>query len=371
MAEDLGVSKSTISKHINDLLDEGLCYELGEADQQGQGRKRTLLSFRADYRYLLLLDFGQVQPRLAITDLYGKPLAQLPVSLDDNTSQDDLSNQLLSSSQQLLASCQLEAKALALLAVAAPGVVDLHAQSFYTDGFYARWDLPGLCHNLAQHHGLETFFYNDVNAAAWGEYIVKQDERKNLVYMAGGSGLGLGLILNGELYLGSSGSAGEISNLLLSNLPALFKDEETSLSLVDAQYIPIASRSSIRVLLKELNRQKRDEDDKSVKDTVPLTYQDFFNLWKMGDPTAHMLAQSMGESLGVFLYNLFLLLDIDLVVLDQSYQPFDQYIDLTLKQLAPSKERDRLKVSISTLGEAACFTGLADLAMETLLARWA
>ncbi len=371
LAEDLGVSKSTISKHINDLLAEGICCELGEADQPGQGRKRTILSFCADFRYLLLLDFGQVQPRLALTDLYGVPLAQVPLSFDENTSQDRLKAQLVAGGEKILGNHQLVPEDLALLAVAAPGIVDRLGQSFYTDGYYAQWDLPGLCHELAGHYGLETFFYNDVNAAAWGEYIFKLDGQKNLVYVAGGSGLGLGLILNGELYLGSSGSAGEISNLLLAGLPALFKNDTQAISCVDADYIPFASRASIRVLLKELNRQKLEgKGDLSGHDS-PLTYQDFYNLWKMGDSTAHLLSQSMGESLGIFLYNLSLLLDIDHIVLDPSYQPFAQYIDLTLKKLAAENERTQLKITISTLGDQASLSGLADLAMKTLLARWA
>ncbi len=371
LAEDLGVSKSTISKHISDLLTEGICCELGEADQPGQGRKRTILSFCADYRYLLLLDFGQVQPHLALTDLYGVPLAQLPLSFNENTSQDSLQDKLLAAAEKILGSRQLDSDDLAVLAVAAPGIVDLHGQSFYADGYYAHWDLPVICHELAAHYGLETFFYNDVNAAAWGEYIFRQDGRKNLVYMAGGSGLGLGLILNGELYLGSSGGAGEISNLLLAGLPVLFSHDTSSLSFVDADYIPFASRASIRVLLKELNRQKQETSGSLNKQETNLTYQDFYNLWKMGDSAAHRLSQSMGETLGIFLYNLSLLLDIDHIVLDPSYQPFAQYIDLTLKKLATEKARDKLNFTISTLGEQASLSGLADLAMETLLARWA
>lgn len=312
-----------------------------------------------------------MQPRLALTDLYGQALAQAPLSFDETTSHTDLLDLLQETTNKLLRSQQLSAEDLALLAVAAPGIVDLHAQTFYVNGFYANWDLPAICQELAQHFALEIFLYNDVNAAAWGEYIFRQATRENLVYVAGGSGLGLGLILNGELYLGSSGSAGEISEFLLTGLPPLGTGEYKSLKLGENTYLTLAGRASIRVLLRELNYQKQLEAGGELAPKPGLTYQDFLNLWKMGDAAAHRLAQNMGESLGVFLHNLSLILDIDLIILDLSYQPFIPYIAQSLKLLNQDSQRPRLEIALSSLGEQASLSGLADLAMETLLVRWA
>lgn len=374
LARLLGVSKSTISMHVDALMDMGLCKKAGEENsngQSGQGRKPTLLSFCADYRYLLLLDFGQVQPRLAITDLLGCVLGQKCLTFEEENSQEALVEALLEATQDLLRTTAISPDQLVLLAVAAPGIVNPHESKLVVDGFYGKWDLLGLGHHLATSYGLKVFFYNDVNAAAWGEYIMARSSRDNLVYLAGGSGLGLGIILNGELYLGRSGSAGEISHLLVSSLSPLCPSDEVSLALAENRYIPLSSRASFRVLLKELNRQKQVlSESRSGRKNV-LDNQDFLNLLKMGDVEAHRLAQSMGESLAILIYNLVMLLDTELIVLDRAYQPFVKHIDLTLKCLGRHFRQDEINISVSTLGEKAANYGLADLAVEKLITRWA
>lgn len=63
---------------------------------------------------------------------------------------------------------------------------------------------------------LSLFVDNDANAAAWAAYIVEAKRRvKNLLCVTLGTGVGSGLILNGKLYRGGSGSAGELGHMTL------------------------------------------------------------------------------------------------------------------------------------------------------------
>ncbi len=58
---------------------------------------------------------------------------------------------------------------------------------------------------------------NDANAAAWGAYVLEDRRKtKNLLCITLGTGVGGGLILNGKIYHGASGSAGEIGHMTLN-----------------------------------------------------------------------------------------------------------------------------------------------------------
>ncbi len=64
--------------------------------------------------------------------------------------------------------------------------------------------------------GLETFLINDANAAALGEHSFGAGKGvNNLIYMTVSTGIGGGIIINGELYSGASGSAGEIGHMTI------------------------------------------------------------------------------------------------------------------------------------------------------------
>ncbi len=79
------------------------------------------------------------------------------------------------------------------------------------------WDEVEIVSMLKERFGKPTAICNDANAGALAEWIYGAGKgAKNLVFMTFGTGLGAGLILNGALYSGSTGMAGEVGHMRLS-----------------------------------------------------------------------------------------------------------------------------------------------------------
>lgn len=63
--------------------------------------------------------------------------------------------------------------------------------------------------------GCNLYIENDVNVIAYGEYILRKDKVEDVVTIAIGTDIGVGIVLGGKLYAGKNGTAGEIVHIQL------------------------------------------------------------------------------------------------------------------------------------------------------------
>lgn len=209
----LGLSPSTVTRIVGQLIEEGLVFET-ETISSTTGRKPTLLEFNYKAGAVIGVDVGGTQVVGVVADLRGDLLFRkdIPVSSGDDRS-DNLEN-VLRLVGELRHVQGIPPEKIRGIGVAVPSIVkepegivvwapalgwrDLHLKALLED----RFELP-------------SFVENDVNLAALGEsrYGCAQGV-KNLVAIFIGTGIGGGLILNGDLYRGQAGAAGEIGYLL-------------------------------------------------------------------------------------------------------------------------------------------------------------
>ncbi len=79
------------------------------------------------------------------------------------------------------------------------------------------WDEVPICEIISRETGIDSFLENDANACALAEWIWGAGKgTENMIFLTFGTGLGAGLILNGALYEGTSGLAGEVGHIRLS-----------------------------------------------------------------------------------------------------------------------------------------------------------
>lgn len=79
------------------------------------------------------------------------------------------------------------------------------------------WDAIPICHHLEDAVGAPTFLQNDANASALAEWQYGAGRgTKNMIFLTFGTGMGAGLILNGQLYEGTNGNAGEVGHVRLA-----------------------------------------------------------------------------------------------------------------------------------------------------------
>lgn len=211
-----GLNKSTISSLVEELLERGLVHEIG-INSVGAGRPAMLLEIDPEAGAIIGVELGVDFIFVVITDFVGKiiwrRLAQADPAEEKETT---LAQTLEIVNEAIKAGRELGLRPLGL-GLATPGIVNLNEGVLvFAPNLHWR-DVP-LCKIFSEETGLRVFVENDANAAAVGEHlfgVARQSE--DFIFVFAGVGIGGGLFLNGRLYRGNNGYAGEIGHSLITS----------------------------------------------------------------------------------------------------------------------------------------------------------
>jgi predicted NBD/HSP70 family sugar kinase len=215
VARATGMSAPTASKSVQQLVDAGLLVEEGLASGR-IGKPATRVRFNAACGAVLGIDLGGTHLRLALSDLAGGILARASEAIDADAGPPAIVARIETVGKGLLRKSGAELMAIGL---ATPGIVDTEAGVVVTARNLKGWrDVP-IRQMLERAFGVPAVVENDVNAAAMGErWRGAARGHESFVFISVGTGIGAGLVLDGEIYRGAHFAAGEI-NLLPVGTP--------------------------------------------------------------------------------------------------------------------------------------------------------
>ncbi|MDR0469532.1 MAG: ROK family protein [Peptococcaceae bacterium] len=205
------ISVPTILKITNYLLQENLIIDAGERAPR-LGRKPQMFKCNPNVAFSVGIEYEGDYLKIGVVNIAEEiqVISKLQVLSDFDNVMDIV---LAESIGNLLAEAGIEKEKVFGVGIGIPAVVD-------TDSFEMRYaPLVGVTSALSinqsagaisQKIGLPVFIYNDVNSAAIGEYSTRKLKDEDLVYVSLGTGLGAGIVLNGELRSGKHFLAGEI-----------------------------------------------------------------------------------------------------------------------------------------------------------------
>jgi glucokinase-like ROK family protein len=212
IARITGLTRTTVSQIVAGLMDEGLVQEVGVGSSRG-GKSPILLSVVADSRHLIGLDLAQDRFCGALVNLRGeiRQTLDLPVPSGDGDAALAAVYELLDG---LIAAAT---RPLVGIGVGTPGLVDAR-HGVVVNAVNLNWRNLPLGQLLSERYGLPASVLNDSQAAAIGEHTFGDGYRadESLVVVNVGHGIGAGIILNGELFHGDGGGAGEIGHVAVS-----------------------------------------------------------------------------------------------------------------------------------------------------------
>ena len=213
-----GFNIVTVSNYIDHYIKEGLVSE-GGYDTSTGGRKPMLIDLNYKSAYVIGVGFDMIDMIGAVTDLRGNILFQTKKKRQAESGK-ALLNNLIEMVEEILRSSALDKKKIKGIGLAVAGIVD-------KDNITIRWPGPlgspdmvvsaSLLDTLEDRFGIPIVIENDADCAAFGEqWLVLDPELKNVIYMY--SGVSCGIIINGQIYKGASGCAGELGILNSSAL---------------------------------------------------------------------------------------------------------------------------------------------------------
>lgn len=225
IAESLNLKLPTVLRIVAGLLKEKWITEDEERDQTTklpQGRPPTRFRFNEDKGAIIGLDLGSVGTTIVLANVGRKILKERKIEHEKLVGERGIRN-VIQAIKSLVAETQADNIHLLGIAIGVPGVTD-------PESGLVKWAPSLNWRNVNLKQGIETELQlgklkprpvvtvdNDVNLAALGEqWFGKAKGVNTFVFITFGKGLGAGLVLNGVLFRGSRGAAGEIGYLLQS-----------------------------------------------------------------------------------------------------------------------------------------------------------
>lgn len=211
LSKRCGLNKATVSSLVAELMDDSLVKEAGIGESSG-GRRPVLLYFSGEAGYALGLNVEAATVEAALTDLRGAIIAQETFPAGDTAYDSTLRTmeEALDWAQRVVPA---SAHGIIGVGVAVPGVIDHSGTVLNAPNL--QWRDRPLKHDLENRLKLPVMIENEANAGAYREYQTRSDASENLVYISIGTGIGAGIVLNGSLYRGQNGYAGEIGHMTL------------------------------------------------------------------------------------------------------------------------------------------------------------
>ncbi|RFA13370.1 hypothetical protein B7R21_08400 [Subtercola boreus] len=219
LAKVTGLSPSTITARIDELIGLGHVVEVGDGVSRGGRRPRTL-ALRRDAGIVGCVDLGVDRTSIGLVDLSGALLARGDLDLDISSGPDVVLAEVWSALEALLASdTEHSRRLLRGVSVGVPGPVSSESGRVVAPSRMPGWNGTDVARILGGIAGVPILVNNDANLMAVGEFASGDRMEPNQVFVKAGSGIGCGIIARGELFVGSRGAAGDISHVAVPDAP--------------------------------------------------------------------------------------------------------------------------------------------------------
>lgn len=333
VARVTNLTRTTVSEVVNGLLAEGLVEEVGRGESIG-GKSPILLSVVADSRYLIGLNLGQEKFIGAIVNLRGdiKEMVEVPVHDDNGHNALELAYQII---DQLI---RKKIKPIVGIGVGAPGLINTR-EGVVINAVNLQWqDLP-LGQLLKKKYKLPVSVLNDSQATAIGEYVYggQHAADENLIVVNVRHGIGAGILINGRLFQGDGGGAGEIGHVVVQEDGELCRCGKRGC---------LETISSARAVIQQLKVKSLDQAQSA---------------FEAGDGQTNQVVLTAGHFLGKSLGNLIGTLNIQKIVITGDMTRFGNAwldaVNSSMQGAALSRMSEGTRLELGRLDYRACILG--------------
>ena len=346
IARDTGLSKPTVSLALSSLLAAGLAREVGRSSG-GKGPSAALYELDPTAGWVVGIDVGRRWVRAALADITGSIVARR----DERTkarSASALIGQIGRIAHELAAEAGLRWKQVSHATLGSPGVFDPARGLVEMAPNLPGWGRHGIVEAVRAELGTNVAFENDVNLAALGERSRGHGRGvDNFVYLWVGTGIGIGIVIDGRLYRGAAGAAGEIGYMAIGA-----RDPQDRATRRRGVFEESASAAGIVRSAERLGMP------------APRTAEAVFAAARRGDPAAMRAVEAEAGLLAAGLATIASVLDPELVIVGGGVgKSGDLLLDPLVRELR-GLSPFRPRILLGALGEDAVLHGAVATALE-------
>jgi len=341
-----GISKPTVSLALQTLVDAGLVREAARGPS-GPSYGAVFFEPVPEAAYVLGLDLGARFLRGAVCDLAGEVRARQDVELR-GADADGALQAIATLRESLVAAAALPVERIDGIVLGVPGVVDAKTSTLHLTSP----NIPGLEGRafgveLGDLLGIDVTLENDVNLAAVGErWAGVARGVDDFAFLSVGTGMGMGLVLGGELHRGNHGAAGEVDWALAG----LDEDVDPSADGVAALAERVAPAGSAGTSL-----------------APPYDARAVFAAARRGDPLGRTVVDEVARRIAAHITPIAAVADPALVVLGGGLGANGDLLLTPVRRLLAAWIPYPPRIEISSLGEAAVLMGALAVGLRSAL----
>ncbi|WP_371676161.1 ROK family protein [Streptomyces sp. NBC_01276] len=213
IARTTGLSAATVSNIVRELKEAGT---VEVTDTSAGGRRARSVSLSGDAGIVIGVDFGHTHLRVAVGNLAHQVLAEESEPLDVDASWVDGFDRAEALVGRLIEGVGVGRDKVIGVGLGVPGPIDVESGTLGSTAILPGWAGINPRRELSQRLGVPVYVDNDANLGALGELVWGSGRGvKDLAYIKVASGVGAGLVINGQIYRGPGGTAGEIGHITL------------------------------------------------------------------------------------------------------------------------------------------------------------
>ena len=357
----IGKSVPYVTKALTELLREGFIMENGFASSSG-GRKPQVYSLKAGTLYIIAVAMDQLYMKIVITDLLNNPVIPIETFELKLLNNEAALPELVDIINRSIAKAGVERERILGLGLGIPGFTNTRLGINYS---YLK--PPGdesICDYLVHQLGIPVNIDNDASLIALSELKYGLAKGKDEVMVINiGWGIGLGMIINGILFRGFTGYAGELSHIPISESDTLCEcgkkgclETEATLRVITAKAIKDIEEGSISGLKPESNLEQMAE-----KIMIAANKGDQYSIELLSD-----MGYKIGKAIAILIH----IVNPELIVLSGRGAAAGKIllapIQQALNKYCIPRLSEHTDVKVSALGVKAELIGAAALVMENI-----
>ena len=357
-----GLSRSTVSEIVAEILPLGIVAEIGEGPSRG-GRRPIVLEFQDDACVILGVEMGATHVVAALTDLRGRVLTWLA---REHAVRDDPAGTrrvIAELCQGCLDAPAARGRPLVGIGVAVPCPVDPSQPNRLSTIVLPAWEAHLGLEDLAERHGVPLMVDNDANLGALAEHWWGVGQGvDDLAYIKVAMGIGSGHVIGGEIYRGATGVAGEIGHLSIDaqGKPCLCGLRGCLVTLVGGPAL-VARAAELAPQYPHSPLAGRE-----------ITIAELEDAALAGDPLAVAVAQEAAGHLGRAVAGLLNIMNPSLVIIGGMLARLGDLLLVPLREMVVSRTLvssvAAAEIRVGGLGERGVAVGAATLVLKAALA---
>lgn len=373
ISHSTGINIVTISNYVDNYVKSGLILE-GGLDVSTGGRRPELLSLNPDYAFVVGIDFGLLDipnPKINIVlvNLGAKILAKAshPRRSDNLDENIDILEKLV---KKVIQDSGVEQSRIVGIGIGLCGIIDKNKGTIRNVIKGEAEDYTSVVNKLSEEFNLPVLVENEHIAAIFGERWVGlgAEDIENILYLSSDSGCGI--IIKGQLYEGSTRSAGELT---INFSPSQKENKncwENNTCLLKSRGVDLGIVSEAKAIFQE-KKNVNSEIIKLVKGDIEKIDLDVIaEAAKRNDKMAEDLITKAGEYLGIKVAHLINIFNPQIVIIGRYIESISgmilESVMRMIRRWSFAESANAVRVVLSSLGEDSVAIGVATLVMQEL-----